>query len=79
MWRAPGPPAPPARLIDGNVEYQDAVRLVQRLMELGKDFEFVTYPVDQHGWQTRWPGGLAAPAVRLWEGTILKVGRWELK
>ncbi len=41
-------------LIDGNVQYQDAVRLVQRLMELGKDFEFVTYPVDQHGWQTIW-------------------------
>lgn len=41
-------------LIDGNVQYQDAVRLVQRLMELGKDFEFVTYPVDQHGWSTIW-------------------------
>jgi dipeptidyl aminopeptidase/acylaminoacyl peptidase len=41
-------------LIDGNVQYQDAVRLVQRLMELGKDFEFVTYPIDEHGWGSIW-------------------------
>jgi dipeptidyl aminopeptidase/acylaminoacyl peptidase len=38
-------------LVDDNVEYQDAVRLVQRLMELGKDFEFVTYPIEAHGWR----------------------------
>ena len=62
-------------LIDGNVEYQDAVRLVQRLMELGKDFEFVTYPVDQHGWQTRWARrDSQRRLVRLWEETILKAG-----
>jgi len=60
-------------LIDGNVEYQDAVRLVQRLMELGKDFEFVTYPVDQHGWQTRWARRDSVRRVmKLWEETILK-------
>lgn len=60
-------------LIDGNVEYQDAVRLVQRLMELGKDFEFVTYPVDQHGWQTRWAKvDSQRRVVKLWEATILK-------
>jgi len=60
-------------LIDGNVEYQDAVRLVQRLMELGKDFEFVTYPVDQHGWQTRWARrDSQRRVVKLWEETILK-------
>lgn len=60
-------------LIDGNVEYQDAVRLVQRLMELGKNFEFVTYPVDQHGWQTRWARRDSQRRVmKLWEETILK-------
>lgn len=60
-------------LIDGNVEYQDAVRLVQRLLELGKDFEFVTYPVDQHGWQTRWARRDSQRRVtRLWEETILR-------
>ena len=60
-------------LIDGNVEYQDAVRLVQRLMELGKDFEFVTYPVDQHGWQTRWARrDSQRRVVKLWEETILR-------
>lgn len=62
-------------LIDGNVEYQDAVRLVQRLMELGKDFEFVTYPVDQHGWQSRWARrDSQRRLVKLWEETILKAG-----
>lgn len=61
-------------LIDGNVEYQDAVRLVQRMMELGKDFEFVTYPVDQHGWQTRWARrDSQRRVVKLWEETILKL------
>lgn len=60
-------------LIDGNVEYQDAVRLVQRLMELGKDFEFVTYPVDQHGWTTRWAKRDSQRRMtKLWEETILK-------
>lgn len=60
-------------LIDGNVQYQDAVRLVQRLMELGKDFEFVTYPVDQHGWQTRWARRDSQRRMtKLWEETILK-------
>ena len=60
-------------LIDPNVEYQDAVRLVQRLMELGKNFEFVTYPVDQHGWQTRWARRDSQRRVmQLWEATILK-------
>jgi dipeptidyl aminopeptidase/acylaminoacyl peptidase len=60
-------------LIDGNVEYQDAVRLVQRLMELGKDFEFVTYPVDQHGWQSRWARRDSVRRVwKLWQETILK-------
>ncbi|NOT07920.1 MAG: S9 family peptidase [Gemmatimonadales bacterium] len=60
-------------LIDGNVEYQDAVRLVQRLMELGKEFEFVTYPVDQHGWQTRWAKqDSQRRLVKLWEETILR-------
>jgi len=60
-------------LIDGNVEYQDAVRLVQRLMELGKDFEFVTYPVDQHGWQSRWAKRDSQHRViKLWEETVLK-------
>ncbi len=43
------------------------------LMELGKDFEFVTYPVDQHGWQTRWAKwDSQRRLVKLWEETLLK-------
>lgn len=60
-------------LVDGNVQYQDAVRLVQRMMELGKDFEFVTYPIDAHGWQTRWARiDSQRRMMRLWDEVLLK-------
>lgn len=42
---------------------------------VGKDFEFVTYPVDQHGWQTKWARRDSQRRVtRLWEDTILRTG-----
>lgn len=60
-------------LVDGNVQYQDAVRLVQRLMELGKDFEFVTYPIDAHGWQSRWAKiDSQRRMMALWEDVLLR-------
>jgi dipeptidyl aminopeptidase/acylaminoacyl peptidase len=59
-------------LIDGNVQYQDAVRLVQRLLELGKDFEFVTYPIDAHGWQSPWARRDSQRRMqKLWERVLL--------
>lgn len=37
-------------MIDVNVHFQDAVRLVQRLIELGKNnWELAVYPVESHG------------------------------
>jgi len=37
-------------MIDTNVHFQDAVRLSQRLIELGKDnWELAAYPVEDHG------------------------------
>ena len=37
-------------MIDDNVHFQDAARLVQRLIELGKDnWELAVYPVEKHG------------------------------
>ncbi|HUO51111.1 MAG TPA: prolyl oligopeptidase family serine peptidase [Gemmatimonadaceae bacterium] len=37
-------------LVDTNVEVQDDVRLVERLIELGKtNWEFAVYPVENHG------------------------------
>ena len=37
-------------MVDENVHFQDDVRLVQRLIELGKDnWEFAVYPVEDHG------------------------------
>jgi dipeptidyl aminopeptidase/acylaminoacyl peptidase len=38
-------------LIDSNNEIQDTYRLVQILLEHKKDFDFVTYPVEEHGWK----------------------------
>jgi dipeptidyl aminopeptidase/acylaminoacyl peptidase len=39
-------------VIDDNVHFQDAVRLVQRLIELEKDFEVMYYPIERHGFRT---------------------------
>ena len=37
-------------MVDGNVHFQDSVRLVQRLIELRKeDWELAVYPVEDHG------------------------------
>jgi dipeptidyl aminopeptidase/acylaminoacyl peptidase len=37
-------------MLDVNVHFQDVVRLVQRLIELGKDnWEMAVYPVEDHG------------------------------
>lgn len=37
-------------MVDVNVHYQDAVRLAQRLIELGKDnWELASYPLEDHG------------------------------
>ncbi|MEO5799084.1 MAG: prolyl oligopeptidase family serine peptidase [Gemmatimonadales bacterium] len=59
-------------LVDDNVEYQDAARLVQRLMELGKDFEFVTYPIEAHGWRTSWSKRDSQRRMaRLWDEVLL--------
>ncbi|MCO6479915.1 MAG: prolyl oligopeptidase family serine peptidase [Phaeodactylibacter sp.] len=37
-------------MVDDNVQFQDVVRLAQRLIELGKDgWEFAVFPVERHG------------------------------
>ncbi len=39
-------------MIDRNVHFQDVVRLVQRLIELGKeDWELAVYPLEEHGFE----------------------------
>jgi hypothetical protein len=39
-------------MVDDNVQFQDIVRLQQRLIELGKkDWELAAYPVESHGFQ----------------------------
>ncbi len=40
-------------ILDDNVQYQDVVRLSQRLIELQKDnWELATYPIEPHGFKT---------------------------
>ena len=39
-------------LMDDNVHFQDAARLVQRLIELEKDFEVMYFPVEPHTVET---------------------------
>jgi dipeptidyl aminopeptidase/acylaminoacyl peptidase len=39
-------------IMDDNVHFQDAARLVQRLIELGKDFDVMYYPTEPHTVQT---------------------------
>jgi dipeptidyl aminopeptidase/acylaminoacyl peptidase len=44
-------------MVDDNVQFQDIVRLTQRLIELGKEnWELAVYPVEPHGFQepTSW-------------------------
>lgn len=39
-------------MVDDNVQFQDIVRLVQRLIELGKEnWELAVYPVESHGFR----------------------------
>ncbi|MCF6332887.1 MAG: prolyl oligopeptidase family serine peptidase [Draconibacterium sp.] len=39
-------------MVDDNVEFQDIVRLTQRLIELGKEnWELAVYPIEKHGFQ----------------------------
>ncbi len=39
-------------LIDDNVHFQDAARLVQKLIELEKDFDVMVYPTERHTIET---------------------------
>ncbi|MDH3225170.1 MAG: prolyl oligopeptidase family serine peptidase, partial [Gemmatimonadota bacterium] len=39
-------------LVDDNVHFQDAARLIQRLIELEKDFEVMVYPGEPHTVET---------------------------
>jgi dipeptidyl aminopeptidase/acylaminoacyl peptidase len=39
-------------MVDGNVQFQDVVRLSQRFIELGKkDWELALFPVEGHGFK----------------------------
>jgi dipeptidyl aminopeptidase/acylaminoacyl peptidase len=61
-------------MVDVNVHYQDAVRLVQRLIELKKEnWEFASYPVEDHGFRepTSWMDEYKR-ILKLFETTLQK-------
>lgn len=37
-------------LVDDNVQIQDSFRLARVLIEMGKDYDLVVYPMEDHGW-----------------------------
>jgi dipeptidyl aminopeptidase/acylaminoacyl peptidase len=61
-------------MVDVNVHFQDAVRLTQRLIELGKDnWELAVYPVEDHGFvePSSWTDEYKR-ILKLFDGTIGK-------
>jgi dipeptidyl aminopeptidase/acylaminoacyl peptidase len=59
-------------MVDVNVHFQDAVRVVQRLIELKKeDWELAVYPVENHGFTepTSWMDEYKR-ILRLFERTL---------
>src|SRR5205085_4025011 len=61
-------------MVDVNVHFQDAVRLTQRLIELGKDnWELAVYPVEDHGFvePSSWTDEYKR-ILKLFDETLLK-------
>ncbi len=61
-------------MVDVNVHFQDAVRLTQRLIELGKDnWEMAVYPVEDHGFveASSWTDEYKR-ILKLFDETLLK-------
>jgi dipeptidyl aminopeptidase/acylaminoacyl peptidase len=61
-------------MIDVNVHYQDAVRLSQKLIELGKDnWEMASYPMEDHGFvePSSWTDEYKR-ILKLFNNTLLK-------
>ncbi len=61
-------------MIDVNVHYQDAVRLTQKLIELGKDnWELSSYPMEDHGFvePSSWTDEYKR-ILKLFDSTLLK-------
>ena len=59
-------------MVDTNVNFQDIVRLTQRLIELGKpNWDLAVYPVEDHGFTrpTSWTDEYNR-ILKLWETTI---------
>ena len=61
-------------MVDVNVHYQDAVRLTQRLIELGKEnWELASYPLEDHGFvePSSWTDEYNR-ILKLFDATLLK-------
>jgi dipeptidyl-peptidase-4 len=58
--------------MDDNVHMQNSIQLIDKLQDLGKEFEMMLYPGERHGW--RGPKGqhLSKLSTRFWFENLLE-------
>jgi dipeptidyl-peptidase-4 len=57
--------------IDDNVHMQNTIQLVDKLEDLGKDFEMMLYPGERHGWRGPKGGHLSKLTLKFWFENLL--------
>jgi dipeptidyl-peptidase-4 len=57
--------------IDDNVHMQNSIQLIDKLEDLGKDFEMMLYPGERHGWRGPKGDHLSKLTVKFWFENLL--------
>jgi dipeptidyl-peptidase-4 len=57
--------------MDDNVHMQNSIQLIDKLQDLGKDFEMMLYPGERHGWGGPKRVHLSKLTVRFWFENLL--------
>jgi dipeptidyl-peptidase-4 len=57
--------------IDDNVHMQNTIQLIDKLEDLGKDFEMMLYPGERHGWRGPKGDHLSKMTVKFWFENLL--------
>ncbi len=58
--------------IDDNVHMQNSIQLIDKLEDLGKDFEMMLYPGERHGWRGPKGDHLSKLTVKFWFDNLLE-------
>jgi dipeptidyl-peptidase-4 len=58
--------------MDDNVHMQNSIQLVDKLEDLGKNFEFMLYPNGRHGWGGAKGVHSRVEAARFWYKNLLE-------